>query len=164
LSEDGTSWTIPGSRTKNHRTHLVPLPPLARAIIERMAPVESPSGYVFTISGKLLSGFSKAKVELDQSMATLARAEGRDAGAWRLHDLRRTCATGMADMGILPHVVEAVLNHVSGSKGGVAGVYNRAAYAAESKAALERWAVHVEGIVSGQPANVVAIRRPAGAL
>lgn len=161
LSEDGTLWTIPGSRTKNHRTHLVPLPPLCRAIIERMASVESPSGLVFTISGKLLTGFSRAKSELDRIMATLG---GRDVAGWRLHDLRRTCATGIGELGILPHIVEASLNHISGAKAGVAGIYNVAEYAAEKKAALERWAAHVEGLVSGTPTNVVAIRRPVGAL
>jgi integrase len=159
LGEDGTLWTIPGSRTKNHRTHVVPLPPLGRAIIERAAPVESPSGLVFTISGKLLTGFSRTKSELDRIMATLARAEGRDVAAWRLHDLRRTCATAMADdLSILPHVVEAVLNHVSGSKAGVAGVYNRAAYAAESKTALQRWSAYLEGLFAGR-ANVVSLSR-----
>ena len=66
---------------------------------------------------------------------------------WRLHDLRRTVATGMADLGIAPHIVEAVLNHVSGARAGVAGTYNRAAYAPEKKAALERWALHIEGLV-----------------
>ena len=64
----------------------------------------------------------------------------------------------MGDLGILPHVVEAVLNHVSGHKAGVAGVYNLASYAAEKKVALERWAVHVHGLVSGQRANVVPLR------
>jgi integrase len=157
LSDDLSTWTIPGSRVKNHRTHIVPLPPLVRSVIGGLRRIENHDGLVFTNSGKKLTGFSRAKSELDQSMATLARAEG--LAAWRLHDLRRTCATGMGDLGILPHIVEACLNHVSGSKGGVAGVYNRAAYAAESAAALERWAVHVEGLVSGQPANVVPMRR-----
>ena len=79
---------------------------------------------------------------------------------WRLHDLRRrTVATGMAELGIQPHIVEAVLNHISGAKAGVAGTYNRAAYAAEKKAALERWAAHVEGLVSGKAAKVVPLLR-----
>ena len=77
---------------------------------------------------------------------------------WRIHDLRRTAATGMADIGIAPHVVEAVLNHVSGSKAGVAGVYNRAAYGPEKRVALERWAAHIKGIVAGKPADVVSLR------
>jgi integrase len=65
---------------------------------------------------------------------------------WRLHDLRRTCATGMAELGTQPHIIEAVLNHVSGHKAGVAGIYNRARYADEMRAALQRWADHVERI------------------
>lgn len=67
---------------------------------------------------------------------------------WRLHDLRRTAATGMADIGVLPHVVEAVLNHVSGSRAGVAGIYNRASYASEKRAALDAWAAHVIKLVA----------------
>ena len=66
---------------------------------------------------------------------------------WRLHDLRRTVATGMADIGVQPHIIEAVLNHVSGHKGGVAGIYNRANYAAEKAAALARWDEHVSALV-----------------
>jgi hypothetical protein len=65
----------------------------------------------------------------------------------------------MAELGIAPHIVEAVLNHVSGHKGGVAGIYNRAQYAEEKKAALERWAVHIDGLVSGKAANVTPLRR-----
>ena len=66
---------------------------------------------------------------------------------WRIHDLRRTAVTGMAELGVTPHVIEAVVNHISGHKGGVAGVYNRAAYAPEKKAALELWANHVSSVV-----------------
>jgi hypothetical protein len=69
--------------------------------------------------------------------------------AWRLHDLRRTAATVMQDrLDVLPHIVEAVLNHVSGHRAGVAGVYNRARYVEPMRAALERWAAHVEAITS----------------
>jgi len=67
---------------------------------------------------------------------------------WRLHDLRRTCATGMAELGIQPHIIEAVLNHVSGHKGGVAGIYNRAKYSDEMRSALQRWADHIDKIVA----------------
>lgn len=75
------------------------------------------------------------------------------------HDLRRTCATGMAGIGIQPHVVEAVLNHVSGAKAGVAGVYNVHSYSAEKADALERWAAHVEALVTGvEDKNVVPMR------
>lgn len=67
---------------------------------------------------------------------------------WRLHDLRRTAATGMASIGVLPHVVEAVLNHISGAKAGVAGIYNRATYAREKREALDLWAAHVLALAS----------------
>jgi hypothetical protein len=77
-----------------------------------------------------------------------------------LHDIRRTVATGMAEhCGIAPHIVEAALNHISGAKAGVAGIYNKALYANEKRAALERWAVHVLGLLTQRPDNVVAMRK-----
>jgi hypothetical protein len=65
----------------------------------------------------------------------------------------------MAELGIAPHIIEAVLNHVSGARAGVAGIYNRALYSAEKKAALERWAVHIHGLVADQKGKVVKLRR-----
>jgi integrase len=81
--------------------------------------------------------------------------------AWRLHDLRRTVATRMADLGVQPHVIEAVLNHVSGHKAGVAGVYNRSIYMAEKTAALTLWAEHVTALVQGRKSNIVLLKLPA---
>ena len=105
---------------------------------------------VFTTNGKTpVTCGSKIKSRLDTRMKI---------APWRLHDLRRTVATGMAEIGIAPHIIEAVLNHVSGAKAGVAGFYNRAQYAAEKKAALERSAAHVAGLVEGKPSNVVAMK------
>jgi len=150
LNDDGV-WSIPGARTKNKRTHIVPLPPLARDILNRLPRIEG-GLFVFTTTGRSpISGWSKIKERLDELMS--------DPPHWRLHDLRRTAATGMAEIGILPHIIEAALNHISGAKASVAGVYNRAAYAPEKKAALERWAAHIEGIVSGRPGTVVPLRR-----
>ena len=77
---------------------------------------------------------------------------------WRLHDLRRTVATRMAELGVQPHVVEAVLNHVSGHKAGVAGVYNRALYAAEKRRALELWGEHVRALAAGSQSDPDAPR------
>jgi integrase len=132
LGADG-AWTIPGIRTKNHRPHVVPLSPLMREIIAAVPVIEGP--FVFTTTGRsAISGWSKIKTALDSKMGV---------PAWRLHDLRRTAATGMAELGTAPHVVEAVLNHISGARAGVAGIYNRAAYAEEKRAALERWSGHV---------------------
>ena len=99
-------------------------------------------------------GWSKAKAALDRRLALIRYANR----PWRLHDIRRTVATRMAELGVQPHVVEAVLNHVSGHKAGVAGVYNRALYAAEKRRALELWAEHVRASVEGDAANVVSIR------
>ena len=82
--------------------------------------------------------------------------------AWRLHDLRRTMATRMGDLGVQPHVIEAVLNHISGHKAGVAGVYNRSSYAEEKRAALELWGRHVDALYGGKLAhtgNITSIRK-----
>jgi integrase len=146
LSDDGATWNIPGARTKNKRPHIVPLAPLARKMVG-----SGSEGFVFTTTGRSpVSGWSKIKRRLDEAMKI---------PPWRLHDLRRTAATGMAEIGIAPHIVEAALNHISGAKAGVAGTYNRAAYAPEKRAALERWASHVQGLVSERPANVVKMRK-----
>jgi integrase len=148
LSEDGLTWTIAGERTKNHRAHVVPLPATAQAIL---AEVGSSSKFIFTTNNRSqISGWSKIKKDLDAKMNTQP---------WRIHDLRRSAATGMAELGIQPHIVEAALNHISGAKASVAGTYNRAVYTAEKKAALERWAAHIEGLVAGRPDNVVALPR-----
>jgi integrase len=102
---------------------------------------------VLTTTGTTpISGFSKAKVRLDKL------SEVTD---WRLHDLRRTATTGMAKMGIAPHVVDRILNHTAGTIQGVAAVYNRHAYLDERRTALEAWARRVDALVNGTPANLV---------
>ena len=161
LSEDGMTWNIPSMRTKNWREHIVPFPPIARDLIGSVKRVGNK--FVFTTNGKVpVSSFSRIKERLDGLMLKAAQEQARATGGdpdavhiprWRLHDLRRTCATGMAGIGIQPHVVEAVLNHVSGAKAGVAGVYNVHSYSAEKTAALERWTAHVEALVTGKPGN-----------
>jgi hypothetical protein len=86
---------------------------------------------------------------------------GKPLAEWVLHDLRRTVSTGMGDLGIHPHVIEAVLNHVSGHKAGVAGIYNRSTYEREKRVALDLWADHLLAIVEGRASNVVQMRRDA---
>ena len=149
-------WTIPAERSKNHRPHLLPLPPLAQEVIGRVPLIEG-SSYVFPITdgSKPVDSWTRAKHALD---AEMARQAGAKVAAFRLHDLRRTCATGMADLDVPPHVVEAALNHVSGSKAGVAGTYNKAAYAKEKRMALLRWSQHVRGLVHGRAAKVLPMR------
>jgi integrase len=149
LSNNLATWSLPATRTKNKRSHIVPLPPAARALI---ASVPGSGDLVFSVNGRTPSGWSRIKRRLDDVMKI---------PPWVIHDLRRTCATGMAELGIPPHIVEACLNHVSGARAGVAGTYNRAAYSDEKKLALERWADHVEGLVTSRTSNVVPMKRGA---
>ena len=138
-------WTLPSEATKSNRAHSVPLAPQALAIIDGCQKLHEvfvfPSGGA---DGRTFSGFSKAKRRLD------AAAGVED---WTLHDLRRTAATHMARLGVAPHVVERILNHTSGSLGGVAGIYNRFSYLPEMRQALEAWAAHVDRIVAIAPSE-----------
>jgi integrase len=143
-------WRLPSSRTKNKRPHDVPLSAQAVAILSSRTRTQARDA-VFGRGEEGFSGWSKCKVRLDAAV---------NLPPWVLHDLRRTAVTIMAETGIPPHIVEAIVNHVSGHKSGVAGTYNRAVYAAEKRAALQRWADHVERIVSGDVCgNVVAFGR-----
>lgn len=142
---DGTI-TIPASRAKNKKPHVVPLPPLAREILRS---VQTSGDQVFT-NGRGLA-WSRVKAQLDDAL--------NFSKPFVLHDLRRTFSTGLNKIGVEPHVVEACLNHQSGHKAGVAGVYNQYAYLPEKTAALDRWANHVIGLVEGRAAKVVPIKQ-----
>jgi len=143
LADDGRKLYVSGERTKNGRPHVIALSELAMQVLNTVPRIEG-CRYVFSTNGKTpVSGFSKMKARLDSAMRQAADAEGAALQPWRLHDLRRTAATGMAGIGVAPHVVEAALNHVSGAKAGVAGTYNVEAYAEERRQALERWGRHV---------------------
>jgi integrase len=159
LSDDGATWNIPGSRTKNGRAHVVPLPPPVRELI---ASARAKAGnFVFTTTGTTpVSGWSRIKGRLDEAMLAAAREEGRAViPPWTLHDLRRTFVTGMVEIRVPPHVVEVTVNHLGGTRSGVAGTYNRSELMDERKEALQRWATHVAGIVALRPENVVILPR-----
>ena len=172
LSDDGETWNLPAARSKNGRPHIVPLAELARDVIESVPQVDG-GDYVFSLDGKRsVNGWSKTKRRLDQSIgearAETARerygSEKHHMPHWTFHDLRRSMVTGMVDdLGIAPHVVEAVVNHVSGeARAGVAGVYNRSVLLPQRREALRAWAKHVQAIVSGtEPDSNVAALRPA---
>ncbi len=135
LDENARSWTIPGSRTKNKRVHIVHLSDPAWKVIEAC----SGQPYVFgTATGKRFQRFGKDKRTIDKLC---------DVTGWRLHDLRRTIVSGMARLGIPPHVADKILNHQAGTISGVAAVYQRHDFLAERKEALDRWGAHVEHIV-----------------
>jgi integrase len=127
--EAGT-WVIPAENAKNGKPHVVPLSDFAIRTLKDV-PRFANSPYVFTTTRQSpISGFTKALQRI---------SDASDTTGWRFHDLRRTAASGMARAGVAPHVVEKVLNHISGTISGVAAVYNRYGYDAEKRAALETW-------------------------
>jgi len=146
---------LPPARTKNKRLHELPLSLQGRTILERQPRRKNsdntPRDLIFGLGEGGFSGWSDCKARLDEHLLAVRRRADKIAKPlpeWRLHDLRRTVATVMADkLGVLPHIVEAILNHVSGHRAGVAGVYNRARYEAEMRDALTRWADHVAMIL-----------------
>ena len=145
LDFDRAIWSLAGTRTKNGLPHDVPLSRQAKAILERQ------DGDPLFGGKNGFTDWYRAKQQLDARL---------DLPGWTVHDLRRTVVTGMVELGIPPNIVEAVVNHVSGHKAGVAGVYNRAKHAQEKRAALQRWADHLDRVVAGEAlANVVELAR-----
>jgi integrase len=140
---------LSAGRTKNNRAHVVPLSEPAKAILA----VFDARGRscVFGRDNRGFCGWSTAREGIDARIA----AAGADLPHWTPHDMRRTVATRMAELGVQPHVIEAVLNHVSGHKGGVAGIYNRATYDREKRDALNLWVAHLTAVIEGAPSKVV---------
>jgi integrase len=179
LNRDAAEWRLPSERSKNNEPHTVPLASLVFDLFDQlaeMAEVDAADrkwpkrGLVFSTTGKTaVSGYSRAKRRLDAAMLKLALAEAEEAGEdpetvsvdpWRVHDIRRTVATGLQRLGVRFEVTEAVLNHVSGrSRSGIAAVYQRHQWTEEKRSALNAWAGHVERLLSaGEDNNVVPIR------
>jgi integrase len=140
---------LPAARTKNNRPHVVPLSDEAIAILKAI-PRKTDRDLVFGTGIQGFSAWSKSKRRLDERLPGMM--------PWTVHDLRRSFVTLISEDGFaLPHVVEAIVNHVSGSKAGVAGVYNRATYLNEKRQALEMWGAHIAALVSGRRSKVVPI-------
>jgi integrase len=178
IDRDTSLWTIPGSRTKNHIEHYVPLVPAAIALIDQ-APIREGSEHgelrqlIFGQGQGGFSGWSKSKRALDERIHKARQTAAEKAGEnpdkvqplerWTLHDLRRTGATTMAnDLGVPPWIVEACLNHIStlaSGKKGVAGTYNHAKHLPERKDALTKWAEYVRTITEG--ADIIEFPRRA---
>lgn len=173
----GRSWIIPRTRVKNDQEHEVPLSPAALEILGALPEIGQGSngGLVYTMTGETpVSGFSRAKRRLDAAILQIQKADAAAAGRdpeqvkplphWTLHDLRRTGASGMARLGIQLPIIEKVLNHTSGSFGGVVGIYQRHSFSAEKRAALDAWSLHIERLLSGEkPENVVPLKQRARA-
>jgi integrase len=152
IAGDLSTWTVPANRAKNGTAHIVPLSSQAQAIL-RVAPRVRGTDLVFPGRNGPFNGFSKAKEALDKASGV------KD---WRLHDLRRTMATGLQRLGVRLEVTEAVLNHVSGSRAGIVGVYQRHSWGDEKRAALNAWGAHVEAVIERREegGNVTRLRSP----
>ena len=160
LSADRSIWTIPKERAKNGKAHVVHLAPATQAILAAFKRVGD-SDLVFTTTGETpVSGFTRAKDRLDAAIGVErgSKEEPKPLPGWRLHDLRRTAVTWMAENGVAPHVADRLLNHVTGTISGVAAVYQRGEFLAERKLALEAWAAHVTGAALTAPVQASAGR------
>jgi integrase len=180
ISDDLTTWALPGERTKNGAAHMVPLSAPARDLLRGLLPDNQGDAHraiadrrakgMLALPGALgtpFAGWSKAKAILDKAVADARGKAATDAGtspaalvSWNVHDLRRTVATGLQRLGVRLEVTEAVLNHISGSRGGIAGVYQRHDWATEKRAALDAWTAHVIAAAEGhaKPPKVVRLR------
>jgi integrase len=160
-------WSLPTARVKNKRPHALPLSSAAIDILKSLTRIENDAGLVFPARGRAataggenavpVSAHSKAKLRLDHAIAELVEGDGSAPFApWGLHDLRRSCASGLARHGVDLHVIERCLNHVSGSFGGIVAVYQKQKVEDGMRRAMDAWAAHVERIASGAlAANVV---------
>jgi integrase len=164
---DRRTWTLPRHRTKSDRGHEVHLSDVAIDVLRALPRIGRGSNemdFVFTVTGTTaVSGFGNAKRRLDFIMAearrlSLGLSEQPKISDWRLHDLRRTAATGMQGLKIAPYVVDKVLNHSGGTIRGVAAIYNRFEYLDERRTALDAWGQHVRSLVSPSPNNIVKLR------
>lgn len=149
FDETGKLWTIPAKRAKNGQPHAIPLTPDALAIVHAIPTMEG-GAKLFPAAGNPknpASGISKA---VDRFRADLAQVLKEDVPAWTLHDIRRTVATGMQRIGIRLEVTEACLNHLSGTRAGIVGVYQRHDFAKEKRHALTAWSAELARIVKGK--------------
>jgi integrase len=143
-------WVLPVERSKNKRAHTLPLPELAWSIIASVPRMAS-RDYLFGVRAVGFQAWSRNKIALDAAL-------GDSVTPFVLHDLRRTVATRMADLGVQPHIIEAVLNHVSGHRRGVAGIYNRSSYEREVRTALAMWADRLQSLIDGGERRIIPLR------
>jgi integrase len=152
LDETTRTWKLPGERSKNGREHVIPLSTQAWDLIWAR-PRFAGCPYVFTADGKTaINGWHKAKLRISAKAGIAPKS-------WRVHDLRRTCASGMQRLGTPVAVIEKALNHVSGVFRGITGVYQQHDYADEVRIALQKWSDHVERVVGGRPGKVVKLHQ-----
>lgn len=141
---------LPSERTKNRRPHSIPLSEPATSIIAELQ--RGKRTQVFGRDDTGFFGWAKCKQRLDLKL-------GDSVAPWRIHDLRRTAASGMQRLGIRVEVIERALNHISGSYRGVAGIYQRDPLTDDVRNALERWGQHITDLIEGRKSVVVPMKR-----
>lgn len=161
IDMDKAIWSLPAERAKNEHDHRIPLSPLALAELKFLNPKDK--GLVFTTTGTTgVSGFTKAKRKLDATMLATLQREAISRGEraddvsllpWRIHDLRRTGTTNLQALGVPVEVTEAILNHISGTTAGVAGVYNLYRYDPEKRVALDAWSAKLTALLGEKSAS-----------
>ncbi|WP_420102160.1 tyrosine-type recombinase/integrase [Bosea sp. (in: a-proteobacteria)] len=172
----GAAWTIPPDRAKNDERHVVPLSPAVLSLLADLPRLGKPARFLFTTTTEsAVSGFNRAKQAVDRRLRAIDIERAEESGIppesvpprehWTFHDIRRSVATGMAEIGIMADIVERVLNHKGVSRTGIRAVYQRFDHMPERRAAMLRWATEVEQIVGIAPApanNVRQLKRSAG--
>jgi integrase len=146
---------LPGERTKNGLRHEIPMSPTVRQILKAQ-PKTVERELVFGRGTGPFSGLSRCKDRLDKKITELN--DGKPLAHWTQHDLRRSFATRLSDLGVQPHVIECLLNHVGGFRAGVAATYNRASYTNEKKQALLIWDEHIASVVAGRRSVITPMR------
>jgi integrase len=161
LSANLSALNLPASRTKNGCAFSIPLPKAARDLIASLPETSGPFVLSTTKGHSPISGFSKMKIRLDAAMRAMAKKDDPRAviEPFRLHDVRRSVASGLQRLGIRHEVIERTLNHISGKFGGVAGLYQRDPMIEEVGAALQRWSEHLAGLLAKKSGKVISLPR-----
>jgi integrase len=154
LDSPQPSWTLPKERSKNGKAHTLPLLPTAERIIRSVPKLVSRDHLFGARADYGFSSWPQGKAALDERL-------GDTVKPWVVHDTRRSVATGMADIGVAPHVIEHILNHQSGQRSGVAGIYNRSNYQRETRMALAQWEDHIRVLIDGGERKVIPIHSSA---
>ena len=145
LDLDAGIWTLPAARAKGGRAHILPIMPMMMAVITTV-PRRASRNYLFGERGAGFGGWNSGKRALDRRSGI---------SGWVIHDLRRSAATSMANLGVQPHIIEEILAHSGGHKSGVAGIYNKATYAAAVRSALATWHDHLRAVLAGEERKIL---------
>jgi hypothetical protein len=149
---------LPSERVKNGHAHSLPITSSMAATFDSVPHIVGRDHLFGERSATGFAGWVRAKQALDDRL--MGKLKNKSV-AWSLHDIRRSVSTWMAEHGVLPHVIETILNHWTGHRSGVAGVYNRAQYAPMISSALTLWDDHLRSLLDGGERKIVPFAPPA---